>query len=115
MAVLAQIRKWSRLTPHSWQRRVVCDKVQEDEYGSIIREWFGVSCALIPMLNSVACTQITKIYLWSSCDARLMYARMVDLTGAYVRRSFKESGIRSSREHRCLANCQKYSEYMYTK
>ena len=37
--------------------------------------------ALILTLNSVRCTQI---YLSSSCDARLMYARMIDLTGFYI-------------------------------
>ena len=43
-------------------------------------------CALILMLNSVSCTQS---YLWSSCDARLMYARMIDLTGFYMQWAFK--------------------------
>ena len=43
-------------------------------------------CALILMLNSVSGTQI---YLRGLCDARLMYARMIDLTGFYMRWTFK--------------------------
>ena len=41
-------------------------------------------------LNSVSCTQI---YLWSLCDARLMYARMIDLTGFYMLWPFNVAGL----------------------
>ena len=51
----------------------------QDESGSCVAERFGVSCALILTLNSVGCTQI---YLCSSCNVRLMYARMRDLMGS---------------------------------
>ena len=44
-------------------------------------------CALILMLNSLGCTQM---YLRSSCDARFVYARMIDLTGFCLRCSFKQ-------------------------
>ena len=52
-----------------------------DENGSRVGERFRVSCALNLMLNSVGCT---RIYLCSSCGARLMCARMIDLPGFYL-------------------------------
>ena len=45
----------------------------EDENGAGFRERFGVGCALIITLNLVGYT----IYLYSSCDTRLMYARTI--------------------------------------
>ena len=63
MAVFAQIWKWSRLTPHSWQcsGSRLCARSQDEN---------GVSCVLILTLNLVGFTQI---YLWSCIyDARLI-------------------------------------------
>ena len=60
----------------------------------------GISCTLILTLNSVGCT---RIYLWSSCDARLMYTRMIDLTGCYLRCNFiKHSQTRDGTGNACL-------------
>ena len=88
---------------HSWQHRYrtqcssiyVVDTVvysglrlsarSQDESGLRIGEHFGVSCALILTLNSVYWIQI---HLWSSYDARLMYARRTVLTGCYLGCSF---------------------------
>ena len=57
----------------------------QDENGSCVGEQFLVSCALIHTLNPVC---RTKIYLWSSCDARLMDARVMDFVGFYFRWGF---------------------------
>ena len=53
------------------------------ENGSCVREWFGVSCALILTLNLVG---FTPMYLCRSCDARLM-----DFKRSYFRCSFNGS------------------------
>ena len=84
--------KWSRLTPHSWQCLpclVVCAYARNRNMKMASSSENGLEsarcCALILMLTSVSCTQI---YLWSLYDARLMYARMIDLAGFDMRCDF---------------------------
>ena len=58
----------------------------QDEKDSRVGKRFGSGLpALILTLNSVGCAHI---YLRSSCDSRLMYARVMECTGFYYWCSF---------------------------